>query len=292
MPATAPSRDTILRLAQKLPTTPAVLGKLQRLLANTNSELEDVCSLLKRDLSLSVRILRISNSPYYGSTTPHASLEEAVGCVGFNEIYKVVGLSVSSQLFNCDLGSYGYPADLLWENILCTALAMESLAQFAGINPRSAYTSALMRSIGKIVLDRLAAESCEPERRLPADEATPLCDWETRVFGCDNAAVAALLLTEWNLCEDSVTAIIRHYHPEAEPEAELPAFILNLAGRISSDLGYGLPGEEAYWGSIESKLAHAQIDEGEFSLCTAETKMAFENIRRVFSDSAELAAAD
>jgi HD-like signal output (HDOD) protein len=291
MPAIAPSRVTILRLAQRLPTTPAVLGKLQRLLANTDSDLEEVCKLLKRDLALSVRILRISNSPFYGSSNPHTSLEEAVGCVGFNEIYKVVGLTVTSQLFNCDLRSYGYQADRLWENILCTALAMESLAQFAGINPRSAYTSGLMRSIGKIVLDRLAAEVGVADAAFPADGSTPLCDWERQVFGCDNTFVAALLMKEWNLSEDSISAIRGHYFPEGDSEGDLPAYVLNLAGTIAQDLGYGLAGEETYWGSLDTKLTRAQIDEGEFALCTAETKMAFETVRKIFSDSTELSPA-
>jgi HD-like signal output (HDOD) protein len=260
------------------------------LLSNTNSPLDDVCALLKRDLALSVRILRISNSPFFGSSTPHSSLEEAVGCVGFNEIYRVVGLSVTSQLFNCDLRSYGYAADHIWENILCTALAMESLAQFAGINPRSAYTSGLMRSIGKIVLDRLAAETGRPRQPYPADGATPLCDWELDVFGCDNPAVAALLLKEWNLSEDTISSVVHHYRPESPKNACLPAFVLNLASRITQELGHGLAGEEIYWESLDTKLAQAQIDEGEFSLCLDETKMAFDSVRRIFADSNEMAA--
>ena len=290
MPAAAPSREAILRVAQKLPTTPAVLGKLQRLLANSDSDLDDICALLKRDLSLSVRILRISNSPFYGSASPHASLEEAVGCVGSTEIYKVVGVTVATQIVSADLEFYGYKSDRLWENFLCCALAMESLAQFVGLNPRSAYTIGLMRSVGKIVLDRLAAEA-RPAPKAFSPAAEPLADWEVRHFGCDNAAVAAVLLKGWNFAGETGAAVRQHYRPECEPLGGLPSFALNLAGRIAQELNCGLPGEEACWEGFDAKLGHAKLTDGEYKLCVEETKMALDNVRQIVFGTPVLAKA-
>jgi len=45
---------------------------------------------IERDASLAARVLRISNSPFFGSAIPSTCLEEAVGCIGFNEIYRIV----------------------------------------------------------------------------------------------------------------------------------------------------------------------------------------------------------
>jgi HD-like signal output (HDOD) protein len=290
MPAAAPSREAILRVAQKLPTTPAVLGKLQRMLANSDSDLQDICALLKRDLALSVRILRISNSPFYGSASPRTSMEDAVGCVGYNEIYKVVGLTVASQIVSADLHYYGYKADRLWDNFLCSALAMESIAQYVGLNPRSSYTIGLMRSIGKIVLDRLASEERPtPKPFLPGTE--PLIEWEIRNFGCDNAAIAAVLLKGWNFSGETGAAVRQHYRPESEPMGGISAFALNIAGRITQDLGYGLEGEEPCWEGFEAKLEHAKLNEVEYKMCVEETKTALDNVRQIVFGAPAIAKA-
>src|ERR1700722_7706785 len=116
MPPAVPPWDQILLCARKLPATPAILGKLQHLLADPNSDLEAVCNLLKRDTALAARTIQISNSSYFSPALPHASLEEAVGCVGYDQICKVVGMTVSSQLCEHDLRAYGIPAELLFEN--------------------------------------------------------------------------------------------------------------------------------------------------------------------------------
>jgi HD-like signal output (HDOD) protein len=193
-------------------------------------------------------------------------------------------------LFSRDLEFYGYQADRLWENILCIALAMESLAPYVGLNPRSAYTAGLMRSIGKIILDRLANETRPPPKAYGAAAGAPLDSWELSTFGLDNPSVAATLLTEWNLPADTIAAVRQQYKPDEPSSADPAAFALNIAGCIADDLGFGLAGEEPYWQSLELKLAQAKLTEGDFELCTAETKTAFENVRQSFSGASGLMA--
>jgi len=283
----SPLREKVLRLAQELPSTPAVLGKLQTLLADPNSGLDDICALLKRDMALSARVLRISNSAYFGPSASHTTLEEAVGCIGYHEIYKVVGVTVARRFLNRDLEIYGCTAERLWENVICGALAMESLAQFVGINPRVAYTAGLMRSMGKIVLDRVALEMKPRPRPFAPDGDGPLGQWETGVFGSDNPAVTALLLKAWDFPEETGDVVRRHYQPEIPPIAEMPACLLNFAGRIARDLGYGLPGEDTYWESHPVKFTCTGLTEAEIKLCAAEAKMGFEGVRTVFADVQE-----
>ncbi len=278
-------RENILRLAQDLPSTPAVLGRLQHLLAEPNSEIDDICLLLKRDMAMSARVLRVSNSAYFSQAGIHTSLEEAVGCIGFQEIYKIVGLSVASRLSDAPLRYYGYGPERLWENIVASALAIESLAQFVGINPRSAYTAGLMRSMGKLVLDRLAAASAPPPRPFDAANGERLGAWEKRSFGGENPEASALLLQAWNFPEETVEAVRNHYHP-CESQGSLSAGLLNLAGGIAQGLGCGLPGEEAYWVLDPAKLELTGLSEDEIKLSAEETRMALAEVRWAFAVAA------
>jgi HD-like signal output (HDOD) protein len=284
-------REKILAIAQKLPATACVLGKLQNLLSDPNAGLDEICELLKRDTTLAARILRISNSPYFGSSTPNASLEEAVGCVGYHEIYKVVGLTVSAQLLEKELAYYGYAAQQLWENTLCTALAMESLAQFVGVNPRAAYTAGLLRSMGKIVLNLAAAESLPIAEAFPRSAYPALGDWERAKWGWDNADVGVLLLEEWNFSVETCAAVRGYHAPEKTPADEIGPCLLNLAGGVAQNLGVGLAGEEGYWQPHPVIFSRTRLTAPDLELCTAETKTAFIAAQQAFSGSSDFALA-
>jgi len=284
-------REKILALAQKLPATACVLGKLQQLLSDPNAGLDEICELLKRDTALAARILRISNSPYFGSATPNASLEEAVGCVGYHEIYKVVGLSVSAQLLEKELAYYGYTALQLWENTLCTALAMESLAQFVGVNPRAAYTAGLLRSMGKIVLNMAAAETLPIAEAFPRSASKAVGEWERAMWGWDSAGVAVLLLEEWNFSPETCAAVRGYHFPEKTSADEIGPCLLNLAGAVAQTLGVGLAGEECYWQPHPVIFNRTQLTARDLELCTDETKLAFIAAQQAFAGSSDFALA-
>jgi HD-like signal output (HDOD) protein len=285
------SRVKILSLAQKLPATACVLGKLQQLLTDSNAGMDEICSLLKRDTGLAARILRISNSPYFGSATPNSSLEEAVGCVGYDEIYKVVGLTVSAHLLGKELVHYGYSAQRLWENTLGTALAMESLAQFVGVNPRAAYTAGLLRSMGKIVLELGANESSAGVTAFPASGVPVLGDWERAKWGWDSSAVTLLLLEEWNFSPETCAAMRGYLVPETTPIDEVGPSLLNRAGGVAHSLGVGLAGEESYWRQHPEAFSRTRLTDADLELCTDETKLALGDALAAFADSADVAAA-
>src|ERR1043165_8129522 len=93
MPAVATpfSREKLLTVARSLPADLSVLSKLGEMLQDVNSDLDAIAGLLRRDVALAARIVRISNSPMFGGGGQVASIEDAVNRVGFSEILKLVG---------------------------------------------------------------------------------------------------------------------------------------------------------------------------------------------------------
>eukprot|EP01034_Spumella_vulgaris_P002399 gene2399-3120_t len=65
----------------------------------------------------------MSNSVLFGVRERNDSLEGAVGRVGFQNIYRLVGLSATQQVCQRDLSVYGLKASRLWENAVATAAA-------------------------------------------------------------------------------------------------------------------------------------------------------------------------
>lgn len=257
---TGPSSAELLQLAQQLPASSQVLLKLNALIDDMNCTLEEIAVLLRRDATLAARIIRISNGPAYGGALQVASVEEAVGRVGFSEVYRLTGLAAASQLANEHLPFYGHNGQQLRDNTIVTALVVEILARKARIDSRAAYATALLRSLGKLVLDRYVKKHLSPMQHYNRSGVPTLITWEDKILGCNNAAVAGLILESWHFPASIVDPIRQHYLLE-QPTGDYArtAYLLNLASGIACDLGYALPGEANYWELTDEKLKAAGL---------------------------------
>ncbi len=260
MTVTSPKTAELLQLAQQIPASPQILLKLSALIDNLNCSLEDIAKLLRRDSTLAARIIRISNSAIFGSEATIASVEEAVGRVGFSEVYRLTGLATAAQLATENLTFYAHTGLQLRDNTLVTALAVEGLARQLRMDSRNVYATALLRSMGKLVLDRYVKKHVAPSQHYNRSGVPTLITWEENILGCNNASVAALILESWHFPSSITEPIKQHYmtEPLTGDHARV-ALLLNLGSGIACDLGYALPGEANYWDLTDEKLAAAGL---------------------------------
>src|SRR5882757_8037130 len=85
------TREKILEIAGAMPATPRVFADLSRLLRDTNSRLESIAELIKRDAALTAHLIRASNSVVYGGERRTGSVEEAVGRIGYQGVFQLTG---------------------------------------------------------------------------------------------------------------------------------------------------------------------------------------------------------
>ncbi|HLP00697.1 MAG TPA: HDOD domain-containing protein [Opitutaceae bacterium] len=254
-------KPDIIRVGQQLPASPRIFSRLASVLKDLNTGVDQVVGLVKMDPGLSAQVIRLSNSVLFGFAEPSSSLEESINRVGFREVYRLVGLAATNQLFPKELALYAVRGDLVWENSLASALAMERLARKQGAeDEQAAYTIGLLRSAGKVLFTRLAAQ---PAVRLPIypgpDTEPHLGDWERGLFGMDNPEAAAELMEHWKFDPTIRLAIRHHYDPLVVPDAPREAALLNCAGWVVHQLGKSLPGEAAYWRRDPAKLERAGV---------------------------------
>jgi HD-like signal output (HDOD) protein len=273
-------REKLLKIAQQLPASARVLAQLGQLLMDVNSGLEEIAKLLKRDTALAARVIRISNSAAYGSGGGIASIEDAVGRVGFAEVYRLTGFASAAQVFDHDLSSYGVTGTVLRSNTLMTALAIESLAKRAAVDSRAAYTAGLMRSVGKVVLDKLGKQSLGFAQDYVRSGQTSVVEWEQTFFGINNAQTAALVLESWHFPASVFLPGREQYLTATVSDATLRVTtLLSLAAGIAAESGYLLPGEAGCWEATPEKLRTAGISASILQTCTAEAREAFNQIK-------------
>jgi len=219
---------------------------LQELLQDANNGIDEVARLLRRDTGLTARVVRIANGIVYNKGDPVASLDEALGRVGFNEVYRLAGMASLAQLASFQPRWYPVSAARLRESSLYTALLMEEFALSSGENPRVAFTAGLMRSVGKIALDTTAQRD-RAYGQAPPMAPEGLLAWEQQVFGLTNVQVAEAVLRGWRFPADVHVPVRDHYLRRLAVDPMRLAKCLNLAAGLAEKAGFGLPGETGYW---------------------------------------------
>lgn len=268
------SDQDFLNVAQQLPTAPRLLVELSQIIRQPFVTTGEIVTRLRQDAGLVSRLIAVANSAVYARAEPAGSIEDAVAAIGFRELHRLVGALASRQLADQPLELHGIPGARLRENALFVAVVMEELAEETGEEPRSCYTVGLLRSVGKMALDRVARGGEIP--RFAASGETDLAAWERRYWGVDNCRVAELILKHWRLPHETVIAIQHHYAPSGRHNPVI--HLLALAAAAAQDRYYGLPGEENYLHLTPENFTRAGIDERRYRVACERAQRTFERL--------------
>jgi HD-like signal output (HDOD) protein len=262
------NRDQIITLGNKLAPAAATFGRLRALLLDPNTALDEILHLIRLDPALTFHVVRMSNSVLFGLRERTDSLDIAVARVGLSEIFRLVGLAAVQQVCQTDLRRYRLKASRMWENAVATAAAAEVLASRAGRDAGLAYTSGLMRTLGRVVLDAVPVSETYPgEAEWPS-----VADWEHKVFGMTSTEVSAVLLDYWRFPADVVESVQGHFDPMASERSNIGACILNLACGVAARFGLDLPGESGSWICTPAKLTLAGVSETDLEDCATRAR--------------------
>lgn len=280
----SPKLKDMFAVAKELPAAPQVLSELAELLQDINTETDAVSALLRQDATLAAAILRAANSPYYGAGGV-GSVEGAINRVGFREVHRLVGYAATGLLAERALPFYRIDPEGLREHMIATAFACEILALRTPINPRHAYTAGLLRPVGMMVLDRMARRALTENDLFQADRDGDYATWESRVMEIRNAAVAAIVMTEWRFSADVVESVRGHLLTPGATAPTRGAALLHLSVGVAERLGLVLPGEAGRWNPTAAKLELAGVGAEDVDAATEETRGRMEELRVAYSAS-------
>ncbi|MCX6954530.1 MAG: HDOD domain-containing protein [Verrucomicrobia bacterium] len=265
-----------------MPAAPQVMAGLCELLQDVNSDLDQVANQIRVDPALSARVIRISNSPAYGGSRI-GSVDEAVNRVGFGEILRLVGIASVSGLVDRALTFYGIGAERMRESLLMHALASEALARRADVDPRTAYTGGILRTLGVMVLDRIARERKPAPEVYSPERFLSYPAWENFSFGVTNTGVTTTVLDEWRFPAELVAGLEAHLLIHDSDYDDRLAVVLNLGGAIVAEAGLALAGEASAWTPTDNKFSATGLDREQLREAGAEARTLFDRQRVAFA---------
>ena len=198
-----------------LPSLGSVNKALQGLLLTEQRYTAQIAEIIRRDPSLTSRLLRLVNSVYYSLETPVNSIEEAVFYLGVRQIRQLAMVTPVIEDFQKLTIQCAFPWRDFWRHCIGTALLTREVTtavQFASDD--SDYVAGLVHDLGKIVMAWSFPDHFTEIHRQAALGTVELLEIEAAVLGIDHAEMGARYLEHHHLPDLMIEAARYHHRPE------------------------------------------------------------------------------
>jgi HD-like signal output (HDOD) protein len=194
----APTITELLEKESEFLTLPNTVHKLLVLIDAPDVRINDLVRMVSCDIVLTVKLLRLVNSPYYGLSAKIDSVTQAIDIVGMQELRDLVIATKVAERFN------RLPESLLsmrtfWDNALVGATLAQAIAHNAGYQTDNLFAPALLRNIGALVMLWRMPEAMGAALMQASQQRREILEVEEERFGYTHAEVGAHLMDAWNL---------------------------------------------------------------------------------------------
>jgi HD-like signal output (HDOD) protein len=229
----AQALDEILKEIKSLEPFPQAAMRVLELSSRDEVVPRDLIAVIETDAAMTARVLKLSNSAYYGFRREIAAISEAGNLLGVSALVNLVLTSCAGRSFRGGNGGVGQELERAWEQSVSNALAASLLARLSGsVDRNRAYTAGLLQNIGQVVLERfLQREEQEISRHVA--NGTPRIAAEREVLGLDHAEVGARLCERWNFPDVLVDAVRHHHEPERSTIDPLLTCFVHLGEQVT-----------------------------------------------------------
>jgi HD-like signal output (HDOD) protein len=191
-------QQCLLSITDSLNSSGQILALLNLAISNPRTTIAEIATILRRDVMLSARIIRISNSAFFVRTSNVCkTIEDALQRVGMREIARLIATATMQGMAPPLLRAYGITGEQYNKSVLFTASASQLIANEVKLDPNVAYLSGLMRPLGILVLNKWAEQQFAHVDKLEWGDADSLLQWERNTFGLNHIEVSSFITRKW-----------------------------------------------------------------------------------------------
>ncbi|MCX7966384.1 MAG: HDOD domain-containing protein [Syntrophorhabdaceae bacterium] len=222
---------------QNLPTIPATLKNILNFLENSSISINKISDFISKDPVLTMKVLKMINSPVYGFPGRISSVNQAVLLLGLNVIKgMLLGVSVFELMQKAMTG--------LWEHSLGCAALSNLLAKKKGLkSPEDVTIAGLLHDIGKVLLAVNIPELYEKLIAATDKHGFTILEEENAVLGVNHAEVGSWIAKKWNFPNQLIEIIQFHHEAHKAKTANLECCIVHLSDVLIRAKGFGFAGD-------------------------------------------------
>ncbi len=231
--------DRVISCVGDLPALPDIVAQVLSITEDPSAAMSRISETVQRDPALTAKILKVSNSAYYGMKQYVGTLKLALVILGVREVRNIVlGISVFEKLGD------GRVDSLILRNLWGHSVRVGGLSKRLGTAlalglEGEDFISGLLHDVGKIALIRQLGPGYMRIFKASGGHSEPLCMLEQETFGFDHADAAAALASHWNLPKTLGDAMWCHHATPDRPLADAKdprlAALVRIANRAARE---------------------------------------------------------
>lgn len=232
-----------LRSCPCLPSLGSIENALKELLGADQRYTSQIAEIIRRDPSLTARLLRLVNAVHYGISKPVRSIEEAVFYLGMRQIRQLAMVTPIIEDFQILAGHTRLEWRGFWRHCIGTALMTREVIDIVqSQNAEIDYVAGLIHDVGKIAMASAFPEHFAEIYIHRTEAEMELMALEREVLGIDHAELGALYLQKQTLPEVFVEIVHYHHEPEKAPTHSLVAAAVQVADLMVQEAKIGYSG--------------------------------------------------
>ncbi|MFW9998342.1 MAG: HDOD domain-containing protein [Candidatus Odinarchaeota archaeon] len=224
-----------------LPSFPSIPLKFRRLMKQ-GAPSSAIADLLKQDIAISSKLIRMSNSVFYRGRQLNNTIEGAIGRMGLAATEQLVNVLCSRTMFNFRREHYRSRFERLWTHSLACAYAAEIVAAHKGYDFwDEAFHMGLFHDVGRLGLLQIISDLSENEsysQKIDSQSIEETLNLHHPKFG-------AGILNKWGFQQEYAVIAERHHDPQSISDDFPALMVVHLANYIATSAGYGSLEEDA-----------------------------------------------
>ncbi len=200
---------SVIKMTNNFPSLPEVIYKINNLMEDDTISVNYIGNLMTKDISLSAKILKIVNSPFYGFPQRIYNLNLALVLLGSNTLKSII---ITSSVF--DLMKDVMKG--LWEHSLFCGLTAKYIAKQINkdkqiIDEDLVFSAGLLHDIGKLIIAIKFKDDFNAIIKFADEEKRVYVEAEKEILNISHADVGYYLTKQWNY-PASICTPIRFHH--------------------------------------------------------------------------------
>ena len=187
---------------------PSVIVKVLNVMKKPTVSMKELGDLVMFDQSLTVKILALVNSAYYGFSQQISSISIALSLLGMVKVKNII-VAVAMKPMMSNAGDKE-----LWKHSIKVAAGCEYLASLTKVmDADEAFIAGFIHDIGKLVLHMTNPKLYEKVVKVVNEENTDILDTERHYFDSDHVKTGSLLAKRWQLPILLANIVSYHHNP-------------------------------------------------------------------------------
>lgn len=236
----------LIEQLEGLPTLPTIVIKIFECIDDPKSSAEDLKEIITNDVAISAKVLKLSNSAFFGFSQEILDITRAIVVLGFDTVVDIaVSVSLAS-LMSPREGSSVIPMEQIWEHNIAAGQAGRIIGKASNYPYlEQAFLIGLLHDIGKAILASYFSKDFNRAVEESQDYDKYLWESEESIFGFNHAEAGSWLAKYWNFPSQLIASIQYHHQPSQIPgEFRNEALIAHTANYITKKCGIGNSGDD------------------------------------------------